>query len=275
MRNYLDMLQKIADEGYDTINDRTGVGTRAIFGHQLKYDLKKGFPLVTTNRTWMKGVVHELLWMISGNTNVKYLQDNKVKIWDAWADENGDLGPVYGSQWRSWKSHKRQEKLSGSIPQEIDQLRNVIERIKENPNCRRLIVTAWNPAEVPDMNLPPCHFVYQFNVRNNELLDCHMNIRSWDTFLGGPFNIAQYALLTHMVAQVTGLRANELTISSGNTHIYMNHFEQVGKQLLRTPHPLPTLKLNRDIMDIDNFKYEDIEVVDYTHDEHIAGEVAV
>lgn len=271
------------DEGYDTPNDRTGVGTRAIFGHQLKYDLKEGFPIVTTKRVWMKGVVHELLWMISGSTNVKYLQDNKVTIWDDWADKDGNLGPVYGSQWRSWKSHEQifvgdndhEPEKSGTQPKQIDQLREVIERIKEKPTCRRLIVTAWNPAEVPVMNLPPCHFVYQFNVRNNELLDCHMNIRSWDTFLGGPFNIAQYALLTHMVAQVTNLRANELTISSGNTHIYSNHFEQVTEQLTRKPMALPTLQLNPDIKDIDDFKYEDIKLVGYEHLSAIKGAVAV
>jgi thymidylate synthase len=275
MQNYLDMLQKIMDEGYDTKNDRTGVGTRAIFGHQLKFDLKENFPMVTTKKVWFKGVVHELLWMISGSTNVKYLQDNQVKIWNEWADEDGDLGPVYGSQWRAWKSHEQATKLSGKVPKEIDQLQEVIDRIKENPNCRRLIVTAWNPAEVPVMNLPPCHFVYQFNVRNGELLDCHMNIRSWDTFLGGPFNIAQYALLTHMVAQVTGLRANELTISSGNTHIYSNHFEQVREQLTRKPLPLPKLVLNPAITDIDDFSYECVKLVDYEHLPAIKGEVAV
>jgi thymidylate synthase len=263
-------------EGYDTKDDRTGVGTRAIFGHQLKFDLKKGFPLVTTKKVFMKGIVHELLWMISGSTNVKYLQKNGVHIWDDWADKNGDLGPVYGSQWRAWKTYK-----DSQFPDQqgewstIDQLADAIDLIKSNPNCRRIIVNAWKVDQIEDMHLPPCHFTYQFNVRNKELLDCHMNIRSWDTFLGGPFNIAQYAILTHMIAQVTGLRANELTISSGNTHVYFNHFDQVKEQLTRSPLALSTLQLNPDIKDIDDFKYEDIKLVDYHHLAAIKGEVAV
>lgn len=236
MRNYLDLLQYVLDNGVKK-DDRTGVGTLSVFGTQLRWDLSTGFPLVTTKKTWFKGVVHELLWMIKGDTNIKYLADNDVHIWDAWADENGDLGPVYGRLWRQW---------GYGTNNEVDQLADVIEQIKKNPNSRRHIVTAWHPNCLCDMKLPPCHYSYQFNVTGNKL-SCMFNMRSVDTFLGLPFNIASYALLTHMIAQVCGLQVGDLVASLADTHIYLNHIYQVKEQLSRIAFTLPTIRLNQDI----------------------------
>lgn len=261
MRQYLDLLQDIMDNGVDK-TDRTGVGTRSVFGRQMRFDLSKGFPLVTTKKVHLKSIIYELLWFIKGDTNVKYLQDNGVRIWNEWADENGDLGPVYGSQWRNWNGEG------------IDQLAEVIERIKNNPNDRRMIVTAWNPSKIGQMKLPPCHMLFQFYVANGKL-SCMLYQRSCDMFLGVPFNIASYALLTMMIAQVSGLKAGEFIHTLGDTHIYHNHFEQVKEQLSRTPLPLPTMKINPLIKDINDFKYEDFELVGYESYGVLKGKVAV
>lgn len=261
MRQYLDLLQDIMDNGVDKI-DRTGVGTRSVFGRQMRFDLSKGFPLVTTKKVHLKSIIYELLWFIKGDTNVKYLQDNGVRIWNEWADENGDLGPVYGSQWRNWNGEG------------IDQLAEVIERIKNNPNDRRMIVTAWNPSKIGQMKLPPCHMLFQFYVANGKL-SCMLYQRSCDMFLGVPFNIASYALLTMMIAQVSGLKAGEFIHTLGDTHIYHNHFEQVKEQLSRTPLPLPTMKINPLIKDINDFKYDDFELVGYESYGVLKGKVAV
>ena len=261
MRQYLDLLQDIMDNGVDK-TDRTGVGTRSVFGRQMRFDLNKGFPLVTTKKVHLKSIIYELLWFIKGDTNVKYLQDNGVRIWNEWADENGNLGPVYGSQWRNWNGEG------------IDQLAEVIERIKNNPNDRRMIVTAWNPSKIGQMKLPPCHMMFQFYVANGKL-SCMLYQRSCDMFLGVPFNIASYALLTMMIAQVCGLKAGEFIHTLGDTHIYHNHFEQVKEQLSRTPLPLPTMKINPLIKDINDFKYEDFELVGYESYGVLKGKVAV
>ncbi len=261
MRQYLDLLQDIMDNGVDK-TDRTGVGTRSVFGRQMRFDLSKGFPLVTTKKVHLKSIIYELLWFIKGDTNVKYLQDNGVRIWNEWADENGNLGPVYGSQWRNWNGEG------------IDQLAEVIERIKNNPNDRRMIVTAWNPSKIGQMKLPPCHMMFQFYVANGKL-SCMLYQRSCDMFLGVPFNIASYALLTMMIAQVCGLKAGEFIHTLGDTHIYHNHFEQVKEQLSRTPLPLPTMKINPLIKDINDFKYEDFELVGYESYGVLKGKVAV
>ncbi len=261
MRQYLDLLQDIMDNGVDK-TDRTGVGTRSVFGRQMRFDLSKGFPLVTTKKVHLKSIIYELLWFIKGDTNVKYLQDNGVRIWNEWADENGDLGPVYGSQWRNWNGEG------------IDQLAEVIERIKNNPNDRRMIVTAWNPSKIGQMKLPPCHMLFQFYVANGKL-SCMLYQRSCDMFLGVPFNIASYALLTMMIAQVSGLKAGEFIHTLGDTHIYHNHFEQVKEQLSRTPLPLPTMKINPLIKDINDFKYDDFELVGYESYGVLKGKVAV
>lgn len=261
MRQYLDLLQDIMDNGVDK-TDRTGVGTRSVFGRQMRFDLSKGFPLVTTKKVHLKSIIYELLWFIKGDTNVKYLQDNGVRIWNEWADENGDLGPVYGSQWRNWNGEG------------IDQLAEVIERIKNNPNDRRMIVTAWNPSKIWQMKLPPCHMLFQFYVANGKL-SCMLYQRSCDMFLGVPFNIASYALLTMMIAQVSGLKAGEFIHTLGDTHIYHNHFEQVKEQLSRTPLPLPTMKINPLIKDINDFKYDDFELVGYESYGVLKGKVAV
>lgn len=261
MRQYLDLLQDIMDNGVDK-TDRTGVGTRSVFGRQMRFDLSKGFPLVTTKKVHLKSIIYELLWLIKGDTNVKYLQDNGVRIWNEWADENGDLGPVYGSQWRNWNGEG------------IDQLAEVIERIKNNPNDRRMIVTAWNPSKIGQMKLPPCHMMFQFYVANGKL-SCMLYQRSCDMFLGVPFNIASYALLTMMIAQVSGLKAGEFIHTLGDTHIYHNHFEQVKEQLSRTPLPLPTMKINPLIKDINDFKYDDFELVGYESYGVLKGKVAV
>ena len=262
MKQYLDILQDILDNGQDADN-RTGIYARKVFGRQMRFDLSQGFPLVTTKKTYLRAIIHELIWLLSGNTNIKYLHDNNVTIWDEWADENGDLGPVYGHQWRNFNS------------QGIDQIKDVIERIKKNPQDRRLIVSAWNPAQIGEMALPPCHCFFQFDVTPDGKLNCMLYQRSCDMFLGVPFNIASYSLLTMMIAQVCGLQAGEFVHTLGNAHIYSNHFEQVKLQLSRKPYPLPTMKINPDVKNIDDFKFEDIELVNYQCHPTIKGDVAV
>lgn len=245
--------------------DRTGVGTKSVFGHQMRFDLSEGFPLLTTKKVHLRSIIHELLWFISGDTNIGYLHDNKVSIWDEWADENGDLGPVYGKQWRSWQTPDGRS---------IDQLSQVIETIRNNPDSRRMIVCAWNPSDVDKMALPPCHCFFQFYVAEGRL-SCQLYQRSADTFLGVPFNIASYALLTMMIAQVCGLQPGEFIHTTGDTHIYLNHFDQVREQLSREPRPLPVMKLNPEIKSIFDFKYEDFELVGYDPWPAIKAPVAV
>ncbi|MFC5531935.1 thymidylate synthase [Cohnella yongneupensis] len=264
MRNYLDLLQDVLDNGTEK-SDRTGTGTLSVFGRQLRFDLSKGFPLVTTKRVHLKSVVHELLWFISGDTNIRYLKDNKVSIWDEWADENGDLGPVYGSQWRAWETPDGRK---------IDQLAQVVESIKRNPDSRRHIVSAWNVSVIDEMKLPPCHFVFQFYVANGKL-SCMLTMRSIDTFLGLPFNIASYALLTHMIAQQCDLEVGEFIWSGGDTHIYSNHMEQVKLQLTREPLPLPQLRILRKPESIFDYKFEDFAFEGYEHHPAIKAPVAV
>ncbi|MCQ2150123.1 MAG: thymidylate synthase [Bacteroidales bacterium] len=264
MKQYLDLLQEIMDKGV-VRSDRTGTGTKSIFGHQMRFNLQEGFPLLTTKKVHLRSIIHELLWFISGDTNIAYLHDNKVTIWDEWADENGDLGPVYGKQWRSWQTP------DGRV---IDQLSEVIETIKKNPDSRRVIVCAWHPSDVDKMALPPCHCFFQFYVADGEL-SCQLYQRSADTFLGVPFNIASYALLTMMIAQVCGLEPGEFIHTTGDTHIYLNHFDQVREQLSREPRPLPTMKLNPDVKSIFDFKYEDFELVGYDPWPAIKAPVAV
>jgi len=261
MKQYLDLLNDIMQNGVDKM-DRTGVGTRSVFGRQMRFDLNEGFPLVTTKKVHLKSIIHELLWFIKGDTNVKYLQDNGVRIWNEWADENGDLGPVYGAQWRNWNGDG------------IDQLQDVIDRLKTNPNDRRMIVSAWNPSQIGQMKLPPCHMMYQFYVANSKL-SCMLYQRSCDMFLGVPFNIASYALLTMMVAQVCGLKPGEFIHTLGDTHIYHNHFEQVKEQLSHTPLPLPQMKINPNVKNINDFKFEDFELVGYQSYDTIKAKVAV
>lgn len=261
MQQYLDLLRDIMENGVDKM-DRTGVGTRSVFGRQMRFDLSKGFPLVTTKKVHLKSIIYELLWFLKGDTNVKYLQDNGVRIWNEWADENGELGPVYGSQWRNWNGEG------------IDQIAQVIETLKTKPNDRRMIVSAWNVGKIPEMHLPPCHMMFQFYVANNKL-SCMLYQRSCDMFLGVPFNIASYALLTMMVAQVCGLEPGEFVHTLGDTHIYHNHFEQVKEQLSHTPYPLPQMKINPNIKDINDFKYEDFELVNYQSYDTIKAKVAV
>ena len=262
MKQYLDILKDIMENGQDADN-RTGIYARKVFGRQMRFDLSKGFPLVTTKKTYLRAIIHELIWLLSGNTNIKYLHDNNVTIWDEWADENGNLGPVYGHQWRNFNS------------QGIDQIKDVIERIKKNPQDRRLIVSAWNPAQIEEMALPPCHCFFQFDVTPDGKLNCMLYQRSCDMFLGVPFNIASYSLLTMMIAQVCGLKAGEFVHTLGNAHIYSNHFEQVKLQLSREPYPLPKMKINPEVKDIDDFKFEDFELVDYQCHPVIKGDVAV
>ncbi|WP_274362272.1 thymidylate synthase [Paenibacillus thermotolerans] len=264
MKSYLDLLKDVLEHGVDK-SDRTGTGTRSVFGRQLRFDLSEGFPLVTTKKVHLKSIIHELLWFLSGDTNIRYLKENGVSIWDEWADENGDLGAVYGSQWRSWPAG------DGST---IDQVAKVVESIKRNPDSRRHLVTAWNVAEVDRMALPPCHFVYQFYVADGRL-SCMFTMRSVDTFLGLPFNIASYALLTHMIAQQCDLEVGELIWSGGDVHIYSNHMEQVKLQLTREPYPLPKLVIHRRPESIFDYKYEDFEVVGYQFHPRIAAPVAV
>ncbi len=264
MKQYLDLLREIMDNGV-VRGDRTGVGTKGIFGHQMRFDLSEGFPLLTTKKVHLKSIIHELLWFISGDTNIKYLKDNNVSIWDEWADADGELGPVYGKQWRSW---------SAPDGRSIDQLSQVIDTIKNNPESRRMIVCAWNPADVDKMALPPCHCFFQFYVAKGKL-SCQLYQRSADTFLGVPFNIASYALLTMMVAQVCGLQPGEFIHTTGDTHIYLNHFDQVREQLSREPRPLPKMKLNPDVDSIYGFRYEDFELTGYDPWPAIKAPVAV
>ena len=261
MQQYLDLLRDIMENGVDKM-DRTGVGTRSVFGRQMRFDLSKGFPLVTTKKVHLKSIIYELLWFLKGETNVKYLQDNGVRIWNEWADENGELGPVYGSQWRNWNGEG------------IDQIAQVIETLKTKPNDRRMIVSAWNVGKIHEMHLPPCHMMFQFYVANNKL-SCMLYQRSCDMFLGVPFNIASYALLTMMIAQVCGLEPGEFVHTLGDTHIYHNHFEQVKEQLSHTPYPLPQMKINPNVKDINDFKYEDFELVNYQSYDTIKAKVAV
>lgn len=264
MEQYHHLLKHILDNGTDR-GDRTGTGTRSVFGHQMRFDLSKGFPVITTKKLHLRSIIHELLWFISGDTNIKYLKDNKVNIWDEWADENGDLGPVYGHQWRSWPDG------SGGT---IDQITNLVEQLKNNPNSRRHIVSAWNVADVEKMALPPCHCLFQFFVADGKL-SCQLYQRSADTFLGVPFNIASYALFTMMLAQVCGLEAGEFVHTFGDVHLYSNHFEQAELQLTREILPLPTMKMNPEIKDIFEFKYEDFELLGYEPHPHIKAKVAV
>lgn len=264
MRQYAELLERILAEGVDK-SDRTGTGTRSVFGHQMRFDLSDGFPLLTTKKVHLKSVIHELLWFLAGDTNIRYLQDSGVRIWDEWADENGDLGPVYGSQWRSWPA------ADGGT---IDQIANVVQMIKTSPDSRRLMVTAWNPAEIDQMKLPPCHCLFQFYVANGKL-SCQLYQRSADTFLGVPFNIASYALLTMMVAQVTGLKAGEFIHTLGDAHLYSNHMEQAHLQLSRAPRKLPRMEINPEVTDIFGFRYEDFTLKDYDPHPHIKAEVAV
>ena len=264
MKQYLDLLRRVKAEGVFK-GDRTGTGTTSVFGHQMRFDMADGFPLLTTKKLHTKSIIHELLWFLKGDTNVKYLQDNGVRIWNEWADENGDLGHIYGYQWRSWPDYK-----GGNI----DQISEVIDQIKNNPNSRRLIVSAWNVADIDNMNLPPCHAFFQFYVADGKL-SLQLYQRSADIFLGVPFNIASYALLLHMVAQVTGLEPGTFVHTLGDAHIYSNHEEQIDLQLTREPRKLPRLKVNPDVKSIFDFKYEDFEIVDYDPHPHIAGVVAV
>jgi len=287
MKQYLNLLRDIMTNGVDK-GDRTGTGQREIFGTQMRFDLSKGFPLVTTKKMFLKGIIHELLWFLKGDTNIKYLNDNGVHIWDQWADENGDLGPVYGSQWREWYTDDYHEP--------IDQIAELIEEIKTKPNSRRMMVTAWNPAMIDQMALPPCHCMMQFNVQpltfgdeftkkmleNVDLpyhksarLNCQMYQRSADFLLGVPFNIASYALLTMMIAQVCGLKPGTFVHTFGSAHVYHNHFEQVKTQLEREPFELPKMRINPAVKNIDDFKYEDFELVGYEHHEAIKAPIAI
>ena len=274
MKQYLDLLKHIKENGVEK-KDRTGTGTISVFGHQMRFNLQDGFPLVTTKKLHLRSIIHELIWFINGETNIKYLKDNGVTIWDEWADKNGDLGPIYGHQWRNWNSDG------------VDQINDVINSLKTNPFSRRMIVTAWNPNIIPDSKksfeenvkngkaaLPPCHAFFQFYVSDNKL-SCQMYQRSADVFLGVPFNIASYSLLTHMIAQVCGYDPGDFIHTFGDTHIYLNHLEQVKLQLSREPMPLPTLKLNKDVKNIEDFKFEDIEILNYNSHPPIKGKISV
>ncbi|HWP27665.1 MAG TPA: thymidylate synthase [Xanthobacteraceae bacterium] len=264
MRQYLDLMQRVLSEGVEK-RDRTGVGTLSIFGHQMRFDLEAGFPLLTTKKLHVKSIIYELLWFLRGDTNVKYLHEHGVTIWDEWADESGELGPLYGQQWRSWPA------ADGKA---IDQISEVIAEIRRNPDSRRLIVSAWNPADVPKMALPPCHCLFQFYVARGRL-SCQLYQRSADIFLGVPFNIASYALLTMMVAQVTDLKPGEFIHTFGDAHLYLNHLEQARLQLQRTPRTMPTMRLNPAVKDIFAFRYEDFALEGYEPHPHIKAEVAV
>ena len=264
MRQYLELLDTVLNNGSDR-GDRTGTGTRSVFGHQMRFDLDDGFPVLTTKKLHLRSIIHELLWFLKGESNIAYLKDNGVSIWDDWADEDGNLGPVYGVQWRSWP------RPDGTT---IDQIAGVIEQIKNNPNSRRLIVSAWNPALVDQMALPPCHALFQFYVADGRL-SCQLYQRSGDIFLGVPFNIASYSLLTMMVAQVCDLQPGEFVHTLGDAHLYANHFDQAREQLTRTPHALPVMKINPDVTDIFDFRFEDFELVGYEADAHIKAPIAV
>lgn len=264
MKNYLNLLDRILRDGVKK-DDRTGTGTLSVFGHQMRFDLSEGFPLLTTKKLHTKSIIYELLWFLKGDTNVRYLQEHGVRIWNEWADENGDLGPVYGHQWRSWPDY------DGGV---IDQIEYVLNQIRTNPNSRRMIVSAWNVAEVNKMALPPCHTLFQFYVSNGRL-SLQLYQRSADTFLGVPFNIASYALLTMMMAQVTGLEPGDFVHTTGDTHLYLNHLEQARLQLTREPRPLPTMRLNPDVKSLYDFKFEDFELVGYDPWPHIKADVSV
>lgn len=264
MKQYLDLLNRITTEGIKK-EDRTGTGTISIFGHQMRFNLEEGFPLLTTKKLHLKSIIYELLWFLKGDTNVKYLQDNGVRIWNEWADDNGELGPVYGHQWRSWPDHNGGH---------IDQIRNILDQIRNNPDSRRIIVSAWNVADIDSMKLPPCHCLFQFYVAEGRL-SLQLYQRSADTFLGVPFNIASYALLLMMVAQVIGLKPGEFIHTTGDTHIYLNHLEQVRLQLSRTPRQLPLMRLNPDVRELFDFKYEDFTLENYNPWPHIPGVVSV
>ncbi|MBF0708623.1 MULTISPECIES: thymidylate synthase [Bacillaceae] len=264
MKTYLQLCEEILHNGTKK-SDRTGTGTVSVFGHQMRFDLQEGFPALTTKKLHLRSIIHELLWFLNGDTNVKYLQDNGVRIWNEWADEDGELGPVYGHQWRSW---------TGADGSTVDQIAKVVEQIKTNPNSRRMIVTAWNPSEVDDMALPPCHCLFQFYVADGKL-SCQLYQRSADVFLGVPFNIASYALLTMMMAQVCDLEPGEFIHTLGDAHIYNNHIEQVNLQLTREPRDLPKMKINPDVKSIFDFSFDDFELTDYNPHPHIKGEVSV
>lgn len=267
MRPYLDLLRHVRDNGV-VKSDRTGTGTRSVFGHQMRFDLADGFPLVTTKKIHTRSIIHELLWFLAGDTNIAYLREHNVRIWDEWADDNGDLGPVYGHQWRSWPTPNGES---------VDQITQLLDQIRDNPDSRRLIVSAWNVADIPDMALAPCHTLFQFYVADGRL-SCQLYQRSADLFLGVPFNIASYALLTLMIAQVTGLEPGEFIHTFGDAHIYSNHIDQVNEQLAREPRPLPTVKLNPEVTsggDLFAFTFDDIEIVNYDPHPHIKAPVAV
>jgi thymidylate synthase len=264
MRQYHDLIKHILENGTKK-EDRTGTGTLSVFGYQMRYDLNAGFPCVTTKKLHLRSIIHELLWFLKGDTNIKYLKENKVSIWDEWADENGNLGPVYGSQWRSWPTPDGQT---------IDQIKEIIRQIKETPDSRRIIVSAWNVGEIKNMALPPCHAFFQFYVADNKL-SCQLYQRSADTFLGVPFNIASYALLTMMVAQVCKLELGDFVHTLGDAHLYLNHLEQAQLQISRTPRELPTMKINPAVTEILDFRYEDFELLNYDPHPHIKGAVAV
>ena len=264
MKQYLDLLHRILEEGVEK-SDRTGTGTLSVFGHQMRFNLEEGFPLLTTKKLHLRSIIYELLWFLQGDTNVKYLQEHGVRIWNEWADENGDLGHIYGYQWRSWP------KPDGTA---LDQIAQVVHDIKHNPNSRRLLVSAWNAGDIENMALPPCHALFQFYVANGKL-SCQLYQRSADTFLGVPFNIASYALLTMMMAQVCGLKPGEFVHTLGDTHIYLNHIEQVKLQLTREPRALPRMEINPDVKSIFDFKYEDFTLCDYNPHPHIKGAISV
>lgn len=264
MKQYLDLMQHVLDNGTDK-EDRTGTGTRSVFGYQMRFNLEDGFPMVTTKKLHLKSIIHELIWFLAGDTNIAYLKENGVRIWDEWADENGDLGPVYGHQWRSWPTPDGRT---------IDQISNLIHMIKTNPDSRRLIVSAWNPSDIPSMALPPCHCLFQFYVADGKL-SCQLYQRSADIFLGVPFNIASYALLTLMIAQVCGLKPGDFVHSFGDAHLYSNHFEQAREQLSRDPKPLPDMHINPHVTNIFDFKFEDFELVGYEAHPHIKAAVSV
>ena len=264
MKQYLDLLQRIVNEGTRK-EDRTGTGTLSVFGHQMRFNLEEGFPLLTTKKLHLKSIIHELLWFLKGDTNVKYLQENGVRIWNEWADENGELGPVYGHQWRSWPNYNGGH---------VDQIQDIVNALKNNPDSRRMIVSAWNVAEVDQMALPPCHCLFQFYVANGKL-SLQLYQRSADTFLGVPFNIASYALLTMMMAQVSGLKSGDFIHTTGDTHLYLNHLEQAKEQLKRTPRRLPRMVINPNVTSIFDFKYDDFTLEGYDPLPHIKAEVSV
>lgn len=264
MKQYLDLLQRILDEGV-VKGDRTGTGTKSIFGHQMRFNLEEGFPLITTKKLHLKSIIHELLWFLNGDTNVHYLQENGVRIWNEWANEDGDLGHIYGYQWRSWPDYNGGH---------IDQIKEVVRQLKEDPNSRRIIVSAWNVADLDKMNLPPCHLLFQFYVADGQL-SLQLYQRSADTFLGVPFNIASYALLLQMMAQVTGLKAGDFVHTTGDTHLYLDHLEQARLQLTREPRPLPRMIINPEVKSIFDFKYDDFQLEGYNPWPHIAAKVSV